>query len=66
MLLSLNQQPRLKGETRPKEEWENIYMYGFIGGLFLLAAGMTVVPDTKYVNCHVWIVQNATQLPADM
>jgi hypothetical protein len=42
--------PRTKtGQKRVKEDWENIYYYGFGGGMLLGAVLIYYKPDTRYV-----------------
>lgn len=40
-------QPQKPGQKRQKEDWENIWYYGFFGVMALTAVGQYFRPDTR-------------------
>jgi hypothetical protein len=40
-------QPPPAGQKRVKEDWENLYYYGFFGGMILAGFVLVYKPDTS-------------------
>lgn len=38
------------GEERPREDWEFLYKYGYLGGMALFFLAYWFKPDTRYVR----------------